>query len=61
MNVLLCILRDENGSAMTEYAVILTLLSIAATAALYAIANSSNTSINSASTGMQNYQLNSPP
>jgi len=53
------LLRDETGSAMTEYAIILTLLSAAATAAFVAISISANTSINNVSTGMQGYELGS--
>ena len=54
-------LRDENGSAMTEYAIILSLLSFAAMAALIATSTSANTSINGVSQQMQSYQLNGPP
>ena len=53
----MAMLFDESGSAMTEYAIILTLLSAAATAALVAIATSANGSLNNVSTNMQNYQL----
>jgi Flp pilus assembly pilin Flp len=54
---LLDLLRDESGSAMTEYAIILTLLSAAATAVLVTISQTTNTQINSVSTNMQAYQL----
>lgn len=55
------VLLDEGGSAMTEYAIILSLLSIAAMAALIAISTSANTSINGVSQQMQIYQLGGPP
>jgi Flp pilus assembly pilin Flp len=61
MSALLRLLRDEGGSAMTEYAVILSLLSCAATAALIATSQSANSSINGISSQMQSYQLNGPP
>lgn len=54
---MLSMLRDESGTAMTEYAIILTLLSAAATAVLVAISHSANSSINNVSTNMQNYEL----
>lgn len=57
MNAFVCMLLDESGSAMTEYAIILTLLSAAATAVLVAISVSANSSINNVSTNMQGYQL----
>lgn len=57
MNAVLGLFLDETGSAMTEYAIILTLLSAAATAALVAIAVSANGSLNNVSQNMQNYQL----
>ena len=55
------LMRDESGVTMTEYAIILTLLSAASTAALVAIAQSANGSLAQTSGGMQTYQLNSPP
>lgn len=57
MDAFISLLHDETGSAMTEYAIILTLLSAAATAALVAIATSANTSINNVSTHMQGYEM----
>lgn len=57
MNAVLGLFLDETGSAITEYAIILTLLSAAATAALVAIAVSANGSLNNVSQNMQNYQL----
>ena len=59
MNALVGLLQDETGSAMTEYAIILTLLSAAATGVLVAIAHTANTSINNVSQSMQNYELGS--
>ena len=61
MNAVERLLRDESGSAMTEYAIILSLLSFAAMAALIATSTSANTSINGVSQHMQSYQLNGPP
>jgi Flp pilus assembly pilin Flp len=57
MNAFVCLLKDETGSAMTEYAIILTLLSAVATAALVAISSTANTSINGVSSNMQDYEL----
>ncbi len=59
MNAAVGMLLDESGSAMTEYAIILTLLSAAATAALVAIATSANGSLSNVSSNMQGYQLGS--
>ncbi|HEV3154403.1 MAG TPA: hypothetical protein VGZ02_11410 [Candidatus Baltobacteraceae bacterium] len=59
MNALVGLLQDETGSAMTEYAIILTLLSAGATAVLVVIAHTANTSINHVSQSMQNYELGS--
>ena len=59
MNALAGLFHDECGSAMTEYAIILSLLSAAATAALVAIANTANGSLTGVSTAMQGYQLGS--
>lgn len=61
MRTIVDLLCDESGSAMTEYAIILTLLSAGATAALLAISKTANGSINSVSTNMQAYQLGGPP
>lgn len=57
MNAIVNLLCDESGSAMTEYAIILTLLSAGATGTLLMIAGTLNGSINGVSTQMQNYQL----
>jgi Flp pilus assembly pilin Flp len=61
MNAFWRMLLDESGTAMTEYAIILTLLSVAATAALVTISNELNGSINEVSTNMQTYELTTPP
>ncbi|MBV9270735.1 MAG: Flp family type IVb pilin [Candidatus Eremiobacteraeota bacterium] len=53
--------RDESGVTMVEYGVILALFAIGAIAGLSAIAHSCNTTANSTSSHMTQYEVGTPP
>lgn len=54
--MLYAMLRDERGATMTEYAIILSLLSLAMTVLFVAIATSLNEQYGSMTSNMQTYQ-----
>lgn len=54
--MLYAMLRDERGATMTEYAIILSLLSLAMTVLFVAIATSLNGQYGSMTSNMQTYQ-----
>jgi Flp pilus assembly pilin Flp len=60
MRVLQQLLQDESGAAMTEYALVLALLSGPAMVMLIAIGNSANTALLQASQNMTNFQTGQP-
>lgn|GEM_PF-2701712 len=55
------LLRDECGASMTEYALLLSLLSGAAMAVLIAISRSGNTALVNDASSMQSFQMGPPP
>jgi Flp pilus assembly pilin Flp len=61
MRVLQRLLQDETGAAMTEYALVLALLSGPAMVMLMAISTSANTALLKASTEMTKFQTQAPP
>jgi len=61
MNVVRRLLIDDSGASMTEYAVIISLLSVGAMAMLIAIAYSSSNSLSTTTGNIQGYQAASPP
>ena len=61
LRILSALMRDERGATMTEYAIILTLLSAASAALLFAISESLNNQYNSMTSSMQGYQAKGPP
>ncbi len=61
IGVLRRLLQDESAAAMTEYALVLSLLSGPAMAALILLANGSSDALAKASSAMTNFQLETPP
>jgi Flp pilus assembly pilin Flp len=61
IRVLQQLLRDETGAAMTEYALVLALLSGPAMAVLIAIMGSANTALLNDATKMTAFQTATPP
>ena len=61
MQLLRDLIEDQSGATMTEYAIILTLLSAASTALLVAISQNLNAQYNGMTTSMQGYQSQGPP
>lgn len=61
MNVLRSLIRDESGVALTEYALALALIGVAAILALAGIAVACSTTFNDTSSSMQTFTTNSPP
>jgi Flp pilus assembly pilin Flp len=61
VTVLRALMRDESGSAMTEYAIIVALFSAGAAAMLIAIASSSSNAYNGMTGQLQGFELGAPP
>ncbi len=55
------LISDQSGASMTEYALILSLLSAAAMAMLIAISKSASASLTTTTSNMQSYQMGPPP
>ncbi|HLI97182.1 MAG TPA: hypothetical protein VKT72_14025 [Candidatus Baltobacteraceae bacterium] len=61
IRVLRRLLQDESGAAMTEYALVLSLLSFPAMLALMALADGSNTALINNANQMTGFQTGAPP
>jgi Flp pilus assembly pilin Flp len=61
IRVLRRLLQDESGAAMTEYALVLALLSGPAMVALMGVANGASTALLANAKAMTNFQVQPPP
>jgi Flp pilus assembly pilin Flp len=57
---MITLLRDENGSTLTEYGVLMASLAIASVSGMIAVSNTANAVLSNILTGTTNLQLNPP-
>jgi Flp pilus assembly pilin Flp len=61
MNYFFAMLKDDRGATMTEYAIIVSLLTAATMGVLIGISNTANSSLSNVANATQNYQVSTPP